>query len=121
MPVSRNIYVGALTLAPKPLEYFAIVPSEVGGVGSPRGGDHVWSSTLQLDRMKQSSNKSLVKVLKKEGSYNFRPYALHQRGFTQFSCSRRTRKKSSWWLRKAIPMMARSLLVSWFLTYSHPN
>lgn len=38
MPVSRNIYVGALTLAPKPLEYFAIVPSEVGGVGSPRGG-----------------------------------------------------------------------------------
>lgn len=50
--------------------------------------------TLQWAVVKQSSNKSLAKVIDKEGSYNFWPYVYPSGGFIGSSYSRRTSKRS---------------------------
>lgn len=69
-------------LGPKPIEYSATVPNEVVT-------DVFRTRALRLDRVKQSANKSLTKVVDKEASYNFKPNKYTPQVFIRLSRSRR--------------------------------
>lgn len=86
----KYFYGSASGPTPKPIEYSTAVLSEAGGVGSPWWTKNMSRAcALQWAGVKQSSNKSLVKVIDKEGIY-FRPYIYTSWGFTESISSRKS-------------------------------
>lgn len=66
------------SLGPRPVEYFAMVLGEAGGVTRPRGeGEDCLQSSGDAN---QSSNKSLSNVIDEEYNFHFRPYVFTPSG-----------------------------------------
>lgn len=67
-------------------------------MASPRRAKNMFrTNTLPFGpSVNRPINKSLVKIVVKEDSFNFRPYMFVPRGSTKYSCLRMTTQKLIW-------------------------
>lgn len=81
------------------------------GAGGSQGTKNVFrAGVLYWAGVKQLGNKSLPKVIDKEGGYNFRPYTYTLWGIHKVQLFEKDSKKISLVLHEAIPMKAQALL-----------